>query len=69
MASATALVAGTLLTLGQNDAVAAESSPVGYATMNGGTTGGSAGTVVTVTTSADLKTALNSDTSPATSRC
>jgi pectate lyase len=57
------LAAGALLAVGRLGATAAQSSPVGYASMNGGTTGGSASTVVTVTTSADLKTALNADTS------
>jgi pectate lyase len=61
--AATALVAGTLVALAQHDAVAAESSPVGFASLNGGTTGGSASTTVTVTTAAALKTALNAETS------
>jgi pectate lyase len=61
--SATALVAGGLVAMAQNDAVAAESSPVGYASMNGGTTGGSSSTSVTVTTASALKSAISSSTS------
>ena len=55
--SATVLIAGTLLAVGQLAASAAsfESSPVGYASMNGGTKGGSTSTVVTVKTAAALK--------------
>ncbi|GIF23456.1 pectate lyase [Actinoplanes tereljensis] len=62
-ASAAVLAAGTLLAVGQLDASAAESSPVGFAGLNGGTAGGAKGTVVTVTTAAALKTALTSTTS------
>jgi pectate lyase len=62
-ASATVLAAGSIIAFGQLDASAAESSPVGFASLNGGTTGGSASTVVTVTTAAALKTALNAETS------
>ena len=55
--------AGAVL-LGQGAAQAAfESSPVGYASLNGGTSGGSSGTVVTVTTASALKSALSSGTS------
>ncbi|MEU4235792.1 pectate lyase [Actinoplanes sp. NPDC026619] len=61
--AATVLAAGTVFALGQLDASAAESSPVGFASMNGGTTGGSSGTVVTVSTAAALKTALAASTS------
>jgi pectate lyase len=64
-ASATVLAAGTLVTVGQLDASAAtyESSPIGFASLNGGTKGGSTGTVVTVKTAAALKTALAASTS------
>ena len=56
-------VAGAVL-LGQGAAQAAfESSPVGYASMNGGTSGGSAGTVVTVSSASALQSALSSGTS------
>ncbi|GAA2689679.1 pectate lyase family protein [Actinoplanes palleronii] len=55
-------VGGTLVAT-QTGAVAAESSPVGFASLNGGTSGGSSSTVVTVTTAAALKTALSSSTS------
>ncbi|GAA2624073.1 pectate lyase family protein [Paractinoplanes durhamensis] len=58
-----AVVAGSLIAVSQLDAAAAESSPVGFASMNGGTAGGAKGTVVTVTTAAALKTALTSTTS------
>ena len=61
--SATVLAAGTVIAVGQLDASAAESSPVGFASMNGGTKGGASGTVVTVTTAAALKSALSSSTS------
>jgi len=61
--SATVLAAGTMIAVGQLDASAAESSPVGFASMNGGTKGGASGTVVTVTTAAALKSALSSSTS------
>jgi pectate lyase len=62
-ASAGVLVIGSMIAIGQLHANAAESSPVGFASLNGGTTGGSAGTVVTVTTAAALKTAISSGTS------
>ncbi|WIM93544.1 pectate lyase [Actinoplanes oblitus] len=65
LAAATAgvlAVTGTL-TATQLAAVAAESSPVGFAGMNGGTSGGSSSTVVTVTTASALKSALGSSTS------
>ncbi|GIJ72091.1 pectate lyase family protein [Virgisporangium ochraceum] len=56
-------VAGAVL-LGHSPAAAAfESSPVGYASLNGGTTGGSAGTVVTVSSASALQSALSSGTS------
>jgi len=62
-AAATALAAGGILFAGQTGALAAESSPVGYASMNGGTSGGSSGTVVTVTSASALKSALSASTS------
>ena len=61
--SAGVLLAGGLVAAGQSPALAAESSPVGFASLNGGTPGGSAGTVVTVTSASALKSALSSSTS------
>ena len=61
--SAGVLLAGGLIAAGSTPAIAAESSPVGYASLNGGTPGGSAGTVVTVTSASALKSALSSGTS------
>ena len=61
--SASVLAVGAALTVGPLEASAAESSPVGFASLNGGTTGGSAGTVVTVTSASALKSALSSGTS------
>jgi pectate lyase len=61
--SAGLLALGGTLTLTQVSASAAESSPVGFASLNGGTAGGSTGTVVTVTTASALKSALSSSTS------
>ncbi|MBG0562258.1 pectate lyase family protein [Actinoplanes aureus] len=61
--SAGVLLAGGLVAAGQSPALAAESSPVGFAGLNGGTPGGSAGTVVTVTSASALKSALSSSTS------
>jgi pectate lyase len=43
-------------------AFAAESSPVGYASQNGGTTGGAGGATVTVTSASALKSAISSST-------
>ncbi|SNR66731.1 pectate lyase family protein [Actinoplanes regularis] len=66
LAAATAgvLAAGTGLVVAQSGpAFAAESSPVGFASLNGGTTGGSSSTVVTVTSASALKSALSSSTS------
>ncbi|GAA2697419.1 pectate lyase family protein [Actinoplanes palleronii] len=60
--SVSVLAAGTMLAVGQLDASAAESSPVGFAALNGGTKGGGSSTVVTVNTAAALKTALASST-------
>jgi pectate lyase len=57
------LAVGGTLTATELSAAAAESSPVGFASMNGGTSGGSAGTVVTVTSASALKSALSSGTS------
>jgi pectate lyase len=62
-ASAGVLALGSVLVIGQLDASAAESSPVGYASLNGGTTGGSTSTTVTVTSASALKSALSSSTS------
>ncbi|MCM4084538.1 pectate lyase family protein [Paractinoplanes hotanensis] len=57
------LLVGGLVGIGQAEASAAESSPVGYAALNGGTPGGSAGTVVTVTSASALKSALSAGAS------
>jgi pectate lyase len=61
--SAGVLAVGTLTVAAQGQAAAAESSPVGFASLNGGTTGGSASTAVTVTSASALKSALSSSTS------
>ncbi|MBL7260031.1 pectate lyase family protein [Paractinoplanes lichenicola] len=61
--SAGVLMVGGVLAVGQLEASAAESSPVGYASLNGGTPGGSASTVVTVTSASALKSALSASTS------
>jgi pectate lyase len=63
-----ALSAGVLATSGlvvatQAPVWAAETSPVGFASLNGGTPGGSTSTVVTVTTASALRSALSSSTS------
>jgi pectate lyase len=55
-AGALALTATGLGIPGTTPAVAAESSPVGYASMNGGTTGGAAGSTVSVSTASALNT-------------
>ncbi|GIE99313.1 pectate lyase family protein [Paractinoplanes rishiriensis] len=60
---ASAAVVGSTLAVTQMGASAAETSPVGYASMNGGTPGGSASTVVTVTSSSALASAISSGTS------
>ncbi|MFC7529665.1 polysaccharide lyase family 1 protein [Actinoplanes sp. GCM10030250] len=52
-----------LIAISPATALAAESSPVGFASLNGGTSGGSASTVVTVTSASALKSALSSGTS------
>ncbi|WP_305783860.1 pectate lyase family protein [Symbioplanes lichenis] len=62
-ASAAVLAVGGAQIAGQSTAIAAESSPVGFASLNGGTTGGSASTVVTVTSSSALQSAISSGTS------
>jgi pectate lyase len=60
--SSLAVIGGTVA-FTQLNASAAESSPVGYASMNGGTTGGSSSTSVTVTTASALTSAISSSTS------
>jgi pectate lyase len=50
----------TLATQAPASALTFESSPVGFASMNGGTTGGAGGSTVTVTSSAALDSALQS---------
>lgn len=62
-ALSSAAVVGSMLVIGQLEASAAESSPVGYASMNGGTTGGSTSTTVTVTSASALTSAIGSSTS------
>ncbi|MFF5078539.1 polysaccharide lyase family 1 protein [Actinoplanes sp. NPDC000266] len=61
--SASVLAVGGVTVASQLEASAAESSPVGFASLNGGTTGGSSSTVVTVTSASALKSALSSSTS------
>ncbi|MEV4350986.1 pectate lyase [Actinoplanes sp. NPDC049596] len=61
--SAGVLAVGGVTVAGPLEASAAESSPVGFASLNGGTTGGSSSTVVTVTSASALKSALSSSTS------
>ena len=54
------LVTSAVTILGQGSASAAESSPIGWASMNGGTTGGAGGSTVTVTSASALDSALQS---------
>ncbi|MFG1995032.1 polysaccharide lyase family 1 protein [Actinoplanes sp. NPDC048988] len=61
--SASVLAVGGVTVASQLEASAAENSPVGFASLNGGTTGGSSSTVVTVTSASALKSALSSSTS------
>ncbi|MEV6303108.1 right-handed parallel beta-helix repeat-containing protein [Actinoplanes sp. NPDC051861] len=61
--SISVLALGGAVALNPAPAFAAESSPVGFASMNGGTPGGSSSTVVTVTSASALKSALSSGTS------
>src|SRR5919205_151347 len=62
VAAAGVVALGFVTTLGNGSAFAAETSPVGYASMNGGTTGGSGGPTVTVTSASALDSALQSST-------
>ncbi|WP_306204691.1 pectate lyase family protein [Actinoplanes sp. RD1] len=62
-ASAAVLAVGGAQIAGESTAVAAESSPVGFASLNGGTSGGSASTVVTVSSASALQSAIGSSTS------
>ncbi len=55
-AGALALTAAGLGIPGTTPAVAAESSPVGYASMNGGTSGGAGGSTVSVNSASALNT-------------
>ena len=55
-----AVTAGVCIFVGTHGASAAESSPVGWASQNGGTTGGAGGSTVTVTSASALDTALKS---------
>ncbi|MEV4378935.1 right-handed parallel beta-helix repeat-containing protein [Streptosporangium sp. NPDC049644] len=58
--TAAALALASCVVMNAEPALAAESSPVGFASMNGGTTGGSGGPTVTVTTASALAAALTS---------
>lgn len=57
---AVGLVAGGGVAVNAATASAAESSPIGWASQNGGTTGGSGGSTVTVTSASALDSALQS---------
>ncbi|WP_327587149.1 pectate lyase [Nonomuraea sp. NBC_00507] len=61
LSAATAVLALVVSVLvSAEPALAAESSPVGFASMNGGTTGGAGGSTVTVSTASALASALSS---------
>jgi len=62
VAAATTVAAGLFALVPQTGAGAAESSPIGWASQNGGTTGGGNGPVVTVTSASALDSALQSST-------
>src|SRR4051794_38397079 len=57
---AVGLVAGGGIAVNMASASAAESSPIGWASQNGGTTGGTGGATVTVTSASALDSALQS---------
>jgi pectate lyase len=57
---AVGLIAGGGVAVNVATAEAAESSPIGWASQNGGTTGGSGGSTVTVTSASALDSALQS---------
>ena len=57
---AVGLIAGGGVAMNMATASAAESSPIGWASQNGGTTGGSGGSTVTVTSASALDSALQS---------
>jgi len=57
---AVGLVAGGGVAINAATASAAESSPIGWASQNGGTTGGSGGSTVTVSSASALDSALQS---------
>jgi len=57
---AVGLVAGGIVAVTTATASAAESSPIGWASQNGGTTGGAGGSTVTVTSASALDSALQS---------
>jgi pectate lyase len=57
---AVGLVAGVGVAVNAATASAAESSPIGWASQNGGTTGGAGGSTVTVTSASALDSALQS---------
>ena len=59
-ALAVGLVAGGGVAVNAATASAAESSPIGWASQNGGTTGGAGGSTVTVTSASALDSALQS---------
>jgi len=52
-------IAGLALAMGHPAAAAFEHSPIGYASLNGGTTGGAGGTTVTVTSGDALQSAID----------
>lgn len=60
VASAVLVTGAVSLATAPPASAAFESSPVGFASLNGGTTGGAGGATVTVTTAAALDTALQS---------
>jgi pectate lyase len=63
VSAASALSLGAIGLTSANTAQAASFDLVGWATQNGGTTGGSAGTVVNVSTASAFLSAINSSTS------
>ena len=60
LAAVLAAGVGTAVLLSQTSANAAESSPVGWGSQGGGTTGGAGGSTVTVTSASALDSALQS---------
>jgi pectate lyase len=60
---AAAAASASILVVSAASPAQAAGSPVGWATQNGGTTGGSSGTVVNVSTASAFLTAINASTS------